>query len=93
MWRLGGLEKDVVLYSQPKVHVRNFKFVSTLDDLYIDGAFRLTVNLVNHYESIDFDIDVEYELIDVNHDCVTIVFKTSLLKMINRLGSICFESR
>lgn len=74
MWRLGGLERDVVIYSQPKIHMRDFESVTTLDDTYENGLFYLKVYLVNHKENENVDLNVEYELIDTKNDNKT-VFK------------------
>ena len=63
MWRLGGIERDIVIYSQPKTHIRDFKVVSTLDDSYTNGILRLTTNVINHSEKAD--VVLSYELVDV----------------------------
>ena len=47
-WRLSGIERDVFLYSQPKVAVKDFRVISTLDDSYTDGIFKLAVDVRNH---------------------------------------------
>ncbi|KAK8839035.1 hypothetical protein M9Y10_032501 [Tritrichomonas musculus] len=64
MWRLGGIERDVVLYSQPKTHIRDFKVISTLDNGYSNGIFKLTVNAINHNDKEKVDVNILYELID-----------------------------
>ena len=33
-WRLSGIERDVYLWSQPKIAVNDYRIVSTLDDTY-----------------------------------------------------------
>lgn len=66
MWRLGGIERDVVLYSQPKAHIRDFKVVSTLDDNYQNGIFRLKVDIANHTNAKQ-EFDVSYEIVDVRN--------------------------
>ncbi|KAK8839310.1 hypothetical protein M9Y10_032244 [Tritrichomonas musculus] len=68
MWRLGGLERDVYIYSQPKIHIRDFKVVSTLDDEYENGIFKLNVYLVNHDEENKAEVKIGYELIDFKND-------------------------
>ena len=54
-WRLSGIERDVFLYSQPKVAVKDFRVISTLDDSYTDG--------INHALA-GKKMQVFYELID-----------------------------
>ncbi|MDL2320467.1 DUF4981 domain-containing protein [Alistipes sp. OttesenSCG-928-B03] len=46
-WRLSGFERDVFLWSQPRTSVWDFRVVSTLDDTYTDGIFRLEAEVRN----------------------------------------------
>lgn len=48
MWRLSGIERDVYMYSTPKVRVRDFHALSTLDNQYLHGEFSLAVNIQSH---------------------------------------------
>lgn len=47
-WRISGIERDVYLYSQPKVSVADWSVRSSLTDGYRDGDFRLTVKVKNN---------------------------------------------
>jgi beta-galactosidase len=47
-WRMSGIERDVFLYSTPKLHIRDFYVVADLDQGYKDGVFKLALNLVNY---------------------------------------------
>ena len=58
-WRISGIERDVFLFSQPKTHVQDFKVLSTLDDTYKNGIFRLAIDVVEPQET-----SVSYELLD-----------------------------
>ncbi len=62
-WRLSGIERDVFLYSQPKTAVKDFRVVSTLDDSYTNGIFKLAVDIRNNVPS-GKKLQVLYELID-----------------------------
>jgi beta-galactosidase len=62
-WRISGIERDVFIYSQPKISVKDFRIVSTLDDSYINGIFKLDVDIVNK-GVLAKNITVLYELID-----------------------------
>jgi len=62
-WRMSGIERDVYLWSQPKIAVQDYRIVSTLDDSYKNGIFRLAVDIKNHSEKSK-NVAVEYELID-----------------------------
>lgn len=46
-WRISGIERDVFIRTQPATSVRDFRITSTLDDLYRDGIFSLTIELKN----------------------------------------------
>ena len=48
MWRISGIERDVYLYSTPKLNVRDFKVVAGLDKQYKNGLLDLKVD-VNSY--------------------------------------------
>lgn len=61
-WRLSGIERDVFLYAQSKVAVRDFNIVSTLDNTYRNGLFNLALELTNHSDK-DENITVTYSLI------------------------------
>ncbi|MCE2616123.1 glycoside hydrolase family 2 TIM barrel-domain containing protein [Phocaeicola oris] len=62
-WRMNGIERDVYLFSQPKVAIQDFKVVSTLDDSYRDGIFNLTVD-VNNQHTDTREVNISYELLD-----------------------------
>ena len=60
---MSGIERDVFLWSQPKVAVRDFEVVSDLDDTYRNGCFRLAVEARNH-ETESRELEVTYHLSD-----------------------------
>lgn len=62
-WRLSGIERDVYLYAQPKTAVKDFRVVSTLNDDYTDGIFRLGVDVKNTNAALK-NVNVGYELLD-----------------------------
>ena len=77
-WRLSGIERDVFLYAQPKVAVKDFRVVSTLDDTYKDGIFRLAVDMRNRAAG-QKSVKVGYELLDAEgHSVVNAVQECSL---------------
>ena len=59
-WRISGIERDVFLFSQPKTHINDFQVVSTLDDTYKNGIFKLAVDVKNAQPSTS----IAYELLD-----------------------------
>ncbi|UKJ06803.1 glycoside hydrolase family 2 TIM barrel-domain containing protein [Solitalea lacus] len=48
MWRISGIERDVYLYSTPKLDIRDFKVVSTLDKSYANGLLDVNLNVENY---------------------------------------------
>ena len=64
-WRISGIESDVFLYSQPKASVQDFRIVSTLDDSYRNGIFRLDMELKNHRTNTA-GLTIGYELLNKN---------------------------
>lgn len=62
-WRMSGIERDVYLWSQPKVGLNDFRVVSTLDDTYKNGIFKLSADIKNHTKEAK-TVRVNYELLD-----------------------------
>ncbi|MDR3253303.1 MAG: DUF4981 domain-containing protein [Tannerella sp.] len=62
-WRISGIERDVFLWSQPKIAVKDFNVISTLDDSYTDGRLRLAIDVSNSSKDAR-KVSVGYELID-----------------------------
>lgn len=62
-WRLSGIERDVYLWSQPRTAIQDFRVISTLDDTYADGIFKLAVDLKNHTNEAR-NVTVAYELLN-----------------------------
>lgn len=62
-WRISGIERDVFLWSQPKIAINDFRVISTLDDSYQHGVFNLAVDIKNHTKETK-NVGVSYELID-----------------------------
>ncbi|MDR1632996.1 MAG: DUF4981 domain-containing protein [Dysgonamonadaceae bacterium] len=46
-WRVSGIERDVYLYARPKLDIRDFKIISSLDEYYKDGIFSLSAEINN----------------------------------------------
>ncbi|MCF8387316.1 MAG: DUF4981 domain-containing protein [Bacteroidales bacterium] len=52
-WRISGIERDVFLYSLPKVHITDFWSIGNLVNNYTDGLFKLEVILRNMHHKED----------------------------------------
>ncbi|HMA63094.1 MAG TPA: glycoside hydrolase family 2 TIM barrel-domain containing protein, partial [bacterium] len=61
-WRISGIQRDVYLYSTPKVRIKDFFAKSTLDKNYEDGKLDLEVDLYNHFKNEKKDISLEVQL-------------------------------
>ncbi|MFA6278211.1 MAG: glycoside hydrolase family 2 TIM barrel-domain containing protein [Pedobacter sp.] len=48
MWRISGIERDVYLYSTPKLDIRDFKAIGTLDHTYTNGLLNVDVTVENY---------------------------------------------
>ena len=51
-WRLSGIERDVVLYSKPKLNVFDYEVHAGLDNAYKNGTFEITLKLQSSTEKI-----------------------------------------
>lgn len=49
MWRISGIERDVYLFSTPKLNIVDFKTIATLDPTYTKGLLSASVH-VNNYK-------------------------------------------
>lgn len=70
-WRISGIERDVFLYSTPKVRIRDFFVNADLDAEYENGILSLDVDLKNHVRRLrSGNYQVEYQLFDSKGDVV-----------------------
>ncbi len=50
-WRLSGIFRDVFLFATPAVHLRDFRFITELDEDYTNANAQLQVVLTNYADS------------------------------------------
>lgn len=62
-WRLSGIPREVYVYAQPKVRLRDFFVQAPLDKTYANGVFNLDVELKNHTGKKTAST-VSYEILD-----------------------------
>ena len=67
-WRISGIERDVYIYSQPKVAIRDFRVTSTLDDTYNNGIFKLAMDTRNNTSQPSKDYVIGYKVLDPKTD-------------------------
>ncbi len=60
-WRISGIERDVFLYSRPKVQLQDYVAKAGLKNNYKDGAFDLNIDLKNN-SSKNSSITVSVEI-------------------------------
>ncbi len=68
-WRISGIERDVFIYAQPKIRIRDFEITSILDPAYQDGRLSLDIDLENHLKK-NKDITLLYRLLDADKKIV-----------------------
>lgn len=69
MWRFGGIQRDVILYSQPMTHIVDFSIVSTLDDNYLNGILKIDATLVNHKDTTK-DVVLQYDVYEDDNSTI-----------------------
>lgn len=62
-FRISGFERDVFLWSQAKTAVQDFRVISTLDESYKNGIFKLAVDIKNTAENSS-SAKISYQLLD-----------------------------
>lgn len=62
-WRISGIERDVYLWSQPKTSLKDYSVISTLDDTYKNGVFKLGMDIKNMSGKAE-KVTVGYTLLD-----------------------------
>ncbi|WP_167612026.1 glycoside hydrolase family 2 TIM barrel-domain containing protein [Maribellus sediminis] len=64
-WRISGIERDVYIYSTPKVRVRDFFAKADLDSDYKNGLLSLDVDLKNQVSKLrSGNYTVQYQIFD-----------------------------
>ena len=48
MWRISGIEREVYLYSTPKLDLRDFKIAAGLDNTYTKGLLNVDITVENY---------------------------------------------
>ncbi len=61
-WRISGIERDVFLYAQPRVNLRDLGVTATLDDAYRDGVLALDLFMQNHTATPSEDLHAHITL-------------------------------
>ncbi|MEI6866779.1 glycoside hydrolase family 2 TIM barrel-domain containing protein [Flavicella sp.] len=78
-WRISGIERSVFVYAQPKLRIKDFEVVSTLDGAYKNGILDLDVVIKNHH-SKNKKSQVTFRLYDAKNKLI--ISKSSELAVI-----------
>ncbi len=84
-WRLSGIPREVYVYAQPKVRLRDFFAQSTLDESYTNGVFNLDLELKNHTGK-NTTSSVCYEILDDADK--TVSSETKTLEITDSIGTL-----
>lgn len=74
-WKMSGIERDVILYSLPKLKIADFFIKSTLDDSYEQGILSADIRISNNSSQKIIANNLEIRLLDSEKD--KIVYQTS----------------
>ena len=70
-WRISGIERDVYLWSAPKLHIRDFWARASLDDQYKDGLLSIDIDMVKYDQKLEVqDYSIVAELFDADGDLI-----------------------
>ena len=78
-WRISGIEREVFIYAQPKIRIRDFEVVSTLDNGYENGIFQLELELKNHTKK-NQQTSINYSILSGDKEIKSGSKKTSIKK-------------
>lgn len=70
MWRLGGIFRDVYIYTTEKEYIRDFTVVAKPDDSLTDGYIDVLVKTNGTYESLSVDMSI------LDRDGITVALDT-----------------
>lgn len=80
-WRISGIERDVYLWSAPKVHIRDFWVQATLDENYEDGLLSVEMEILKYADINARKYTAIYELYDnTGEKVIDVSYKFSLKK-------------
>jgi beta-galactosidase len=88
-WRLSGLPRDVYVYAQPKIRLRDFYAKATLDENYVNGVFDLDIELKNHSGKIASN-SFSYEIID--NAGKRVASETKSIDIVDSIGTLNFKT-
>lgn len=70
MWRVSGITRDMYLFARPQIDMWDFKSIASLDEKYIDGIFKLDVELNSSQIINKNKYFIETEILDGKNNSV-----------------------
>ena len=70
MWRLSGIERDVYVYTTPKVAVRDFHAYTSLDDDYTNGVLNFDADIDNRSANMSNTQRLKVEVLDEDDNVI-----------------------
>lgn len=70
MWRMSGIERDVYIYSRPKVHVEDYFADTNLTDDYQHGVFNFSASIQNESKQKASGYQLKVEVLDTRKNAV-----------------------
>ena len=89
-WRISGVERDVYLYSTPKIHIRDFFVHAELDENYKDGLLKVEVDLTNSFKKLKAK-EYSLEMLLYDKGVEDPIFTEKKLIEINKLETAIIE--
>jgi len=75
-WRISGIERDVYLWSTPKVHIYDFFARASLDENYKIGNLKTDIKIHNFAEADKKGYSVNLKLYNTDNELVTTIIKS-----------------
>lgn len=69
-WRISGIERDVYLYSTPKLSIYDFKVLASLDENYKGGILNLKTTVLNFDKQSNPSYSIKVQLFDANQKMI-----------------------
>lgn len=85
-WRLSGIEREVIILSVPKIHIRDFFVEANLEENYQNGFLQVSVDIENFYKKERSElVQIELLLFDAYHKQVFHAEQSAFLKNEKRI--------
>jgi beta-galactosidase len=93
MLRVSGIERDVYLFSTPKIHVYDFFAKPSLDENYLNGELELDFSIRNYLDKNWENLSVEIELLDDQNEMKLAYSDQRKLSIIDSETNLGFKSK